>query len=77
MQDTVEQYRGFTLTVSPVKDNDDLWDFNYRITRADGSGEPRSRSQSAGGHANAEIAAVAGLEVARIEVDNLLALTAQ
>ena len=77
-----EQYKGFTIAVTPLKANDDLWDFEYRLTKlGDGGkdGDPASaitRSQSAGGHANADIACVAGMEVARTEVDNLLALAA-
>ena len=80
MQITTEEYKGFTIAVTPQKDTGDLWDFSYRITRtADGGkdGDPAAaitRSQSAGGHATADIACVAGLQVARTEVDNLLAL---
>lgn len=74
MSEVTEKYRGFNIVVTPVKDHDDLWDFDYQISRADGSGETRRRGQSAGGHASADIAAVSGIQVARIEVDNLLAL---
>ena len=71
-----QQYRGFSISVTPLRDHDDLWDFAYRITR---SGEPVAlsgiaRSQTLGGHATPEIACLAGLEVAKTEVDNLLAL---
>ena len=81
MQITTVEYKGYTIAVTPLKDTDDLWDFEYRITKlGDGGkdGDPSAaitRTQSASGHANAEIACVAGLEVARTEVDNLLALT--
>jgi hypothetical protein len=80
MQITTEEYKGFTIAVTPLKDCGDLWDFEYRITKqGDGGkdGDPSAaltRSQTAGGHATPEIACVAGLQVARIEVDNLLAL---
>lgn len=78
MQNASEQYRGFTIFVQPIKGKDDLWDFEYRLTRA-GEGRPAAqapvtRSQTAGGHATAEVACLAGIEVGRTEVDNLLAL---
>lgn len=82
MQSTTEQYKGYRLAVTPVKDSGDLWDFAYRITKAGPGGQDGdpgaaiTRSQSAGGHASPEIACLAGLQVARIEVDNLLALAA-
>lgn len=69
-----EEYRGYRIRVAPLKDNEDLWDFEYVLTRLDGEGEPRSRSRTAGGHLSAEAACLAGIEVARTEVDNLLAL---
>ena len=81
MQITTEEYKGFTIAVTPLKDCGDLWDFEYRITKlGDGGkdGDPASaitRSQTAGGHATPDIACVAGLQVARIEVDNLMALS--
>ncbi len=80
MQITTEEYKGFTIAITPLKDNGDLWDFEYRLTkRGDGGkdGDPAAaiiRSQTAGGHATPESACLAGLQVARIEVDNLLAL---
>ena len=82
MQITSEEYKGYRIAVTPMKDCEDLWDFEYRITRA-GQGGPDgdapaaiTRSQTAGGHATPEVACFAGLEVARTEVDNLLALAA-
>lgn len=80
MQIATEEYKGFTIAVTPVKDCGDLWDFTYRITKlGDGAqdGDPAavlSRSQSAGGHATPDTACAAGVQVARIEIDNLLAL---
>ena len=80
MQIATEEYKGFTIAVTPLKDTGDQWDFEYRITKTgqDGQdGDPAAaitRSQSAGGHATAEIACLAGIEVARTEVDNLVAL---
>lgn len=80
MQITTEEYKGFTIVVTPVKDNGDLWDFEYRITKTGQGGQDTdpapaiTRSQTAGGHATPEIAALSGVQVARTEVDNLLAL---
>jgi hypothetical protein len=74
MQETTEEYRGYRIVVTPTKDCDDLWDFEYHLRRIDGSGEERVRSKSAGGYAAPETACFAGIEVARTEVDNLLAL---
>lgn len=82
MEITTEVYKGFTIAVTPLKDRDDLWDFEYRINKAGEGGQDTdpaaaiTRSQTAGGHATPEIACVSGLQVARIEVDNLLALAA-
>ena len=76
MQVTTEQYKGYTIAVTPLKDCEDRWDFEYRIGKA-APGQPGAaitRSQTAGGHATPEIACLAGIEVARTEVDNLLAL---
>jgi hypothetical protein len=77
MQATSEQYKGYTIAVTPHKDCEDMWDFEYRISR--NGAEPAAaitRSQTAGGHLTPEVACLAGLEVARIEIDNLLALGA-
>lgn len=75
-----EQYKGYTIAVTPLKDCEDQWDFEYHITGPAGqngaAGAPITRSQTAGGHATPEVACLAGLQVARIEIDNLLALAA-
>jgi hypothetical protein len=73
------QYRGFAVSVTPVKDCEDLWDAVYRIVPSDGPagvlpGGAITRSSTLGGHATPEIARRAGLEVAKTEIDNLLAL---
>ncbi|OYO27854.1 hypothetical protein [Janthinobacterium sp. PC23-8] len=78
MNDTTarsEQYRGFTISVTPQKDHDDLWDFTYHLQRDAGAGgeaKDIERSRTLGGYSTPETACVAGLEVARTEVDNLL-----
>lgn len=80
MQNTTEEYKGFTIVVTPMKDCGDLWDFEYRITKTGQGGQDTdpapaiTRSQTAGGHATEEVACLAGVQVARTEVDNLLAL---
>jgi hypothetical protein len=80
MQATRQEYKGFTIAVTALKDHEDLWDFAYRITKLGQGGQDGdpaaaiTRGQSAGGHLSADAACQAGLEVARTEVDNLLAL---
>jgi hypothetical protein len=74
MQEAAEEYRGYKIVVAPIKDCEDMWDFEYRISPVAGGGETRRRSQTAGGHLTPDIACHAGIEVARTEVDNLLAL---
>jgi hypothetical protein len=66
------EYRGYRIEVEPIKDCSDLWDFEYTITSVDG-GEPRARAKTVGGYATADVARFAGIEVARTEIDNLLA----
>ena len=68
-----EQNRGFTISVTPQKDNDDLWDFTYRLQReGESAAQAITRSRTLGGYAAPETACTAGIEVARTEVDNLL-----
>lgn len=72
MQEVQEEYRGYRISVTPMKDCEDLWDFEYEITPATGGGAVRARAKTVGGYATAEVARMAGVEVARIEIDNLL-----
>jgi hypothetical protein len=74
MQEASDEYRGYRIVVTPIKDCEDMWDFEYRLKPIDGSGEERIRSKSNGGHLTPETACFAGIEVARTEIDNLLAL---
>lgn len=74
MQEATEEYRGYRIVVAPVKDCEDLWDFEYCLSRLDGADEQRSRAKSKGGYATSDTACFAGIEVARTEIDNLLAL---
>ncbi|WP_147384091.1 hypothetical protein [Noviherbaspirillum sedimenti] len=76
------EYRGFQIVVTPIKDHEDLWDFQYHISK---SGDPAatsighsiSRRQTFGGYETAAIACDAGIEVAKIEIDNHIALSAK
>ena len=83
MEIATEEYKGFTIAVTPIKDHGDLWDFEYRITKTGQGGQDGdpaaaiTRSKTAGGYNAAEIACAAGLQVGRTEVDNLLALAAK
>ena len=76
MQEAVDEYRGYRIVVAPAKDCNDLWDFEYHLSRLAGGAEPRVRAKTAGGYASAGTACLAGIEVARTEIDNLLALEA-
>ena len=74
MQIASQEYKGFSIDVTPLKDCNDLWDFSYRIVRAAAQGAvDLTRQQTAGGHASPDIARAAGVELARTEIDNLLA----
>jgi hypothetical protein len=72
MQEAQEEYRGYRIAVTPTKDCEDLWDFEYEITSVAGAGAARTRAKTVGGYATEEVARLAGIEVARIEIDNLL-----
>ncbi|MES3022424.1 MAG: hypothetical protein V4857_12665 [Pseudomonadota bacterium] len=76
MQIAREEYRGYTIVVQPIKDCNDMWDFEYELTRVGDDAAPIKRTQTAGGHADEGVAALAGFKVAKIEVDNLLAMAA-
>lgn len=78
MEIATEEYRGFTIAVMPIKDHGDLWDFEYRLSTAAGSGDDSAatftRSKTSGGYNSAATACSAGLQVARTEIDNRLAM---
>lgn len=72
-----QQYRGFTISVTPIQDHEDLWAFKYHIEKEGAAVAPSAgvtRQQTMEAHQSPEIALLAGLEVAKIEVDNYLAL---
>lgn len=80
MEIATEEYKGFTIAVTPIKDNGDLWDFEYRITKTGQGGQDGdpaaaiTRRKTAGGYNSADTACAAGLSVGRTEVDNVLAI---
>jgi hypothetical protein len=79
MESSIVEYRGFDIEVTPFKGNDDLWDFRYQVTR---HGDPEktvighsaTRRQTMNGHTTMEAASEAGMQLAKVEVDNYLAL---
>jgi hypothetical protein len=79
METKIEDYRGYQIEVTPIRDHEDLWDFQYRISKigdpdAVTAGHFVSRRETLEGYATAETACDAGVEVAKIEIDNRLAL---
>lgn len=68
------QYRGYQITVAAHQDCEDRWDFDYTLTPLDGKGETRQRSHTVNGQMTEDAAQMAAVEVARIEIDNLLAM---
>jgi hypothetical protein len=80
MENKTEQYRGYQIVVTPIKDHEDLWDFKYQISKSGDQenasiGNSISRRETLGGYATAATACDAGIEVAKIEVDNYIALS--
>jgi phage tail sheath gpL-like len=79
METKTEQYRGYQIVVTPIKDHEDLWDFQYQVTKVGdpnttSAGHSITRRETLGGYATAGIACDAGIEVAKIEVDNYIAI---
>ena len=80
METKTEEYRGFQIVVTSIIDHEDLWDFKYHITKIGNQvtasvGNSISRRETLGGYATAATACDAGIEVAKIEVDNYIALS--
>lgn len=70
-------YRGFTISIRPIQDHEDLWDFEYRLSQDGAQVAPARdslRSRTLSGHATPEIACDAGFELAKIEIDHRLAI---
>jgi hypothetical protein len=80
MEIATEEYQGFTIAVTPMRDRGGLWDVSYQITKTGQGGQDGdpaaalTRTQSAGGYATERAACAAGMAVARTDVDKLLAL---
>lgn len=70
------EYRGYKIDVKTMQDCEDRWDFDYTLTPLDGKGETRQRSQTLNGQMTQDAAQTAAIEVARTEVDNLIAMQA-
>jgi hypothetical protein len=70
------EYRGFTIAVTARQDCEDRWDFDYTLTPPAGKGEVRQRSHTVMGQMTEDAARVAAFEVARTEIDNVLAMQA-
>ncbi|HEY8099993.1 MAG TPA: hypothetical protein VIF82_04515 [Burkholderiaceae bacterium] len=80
METKTEEYRGYQIVVTPIKDHEDLWDFKYQISKIGDQaitsvGNSISRRETLGGYISAATACDAGIEVAKIEIDNHIALT--
>jgi hypothetical protein len=67
------EYRGYVIVPKPVPGHDDLWHDGYRILKAGTSVSSRTNTESA--HISRNTACDSSVEFAKIEIDNLLALT--
>ncbi|NKI70468.1 hypothetical protein GN109_13650 [Collimonas pratensis] len=67
------EYRGYVITPKPVQGHDDLWHDGYQIFKGDASVSSRTNTESA--HSTLHAAYDSSVEFAKIEVDNLVALT--
>jgi hypothetical protein len=74
------EYRGFHIVVTPMKDHEGLWDFKYQISKPNDpavalTGHSVTRRQTLIGYESADIACDAGIEVAKTEIDNYIAMS--
>lgn len=67
------EYRGYIIVPEPVQGHDDLWHDGYQILKAGSSVSSRTNTESA--HTSLDTAYDSSVEFAKIEVDNLVALT--
>jgi hypothetical protein len=67
------EYRGYVIVPKPVQGHDDLWHDGYQILKAGSSVSSRTNTESA--HTSLHTAYDSSVEFAKIEVDNLVALT--
>lgn len=78
MEPKIAEYRGYRIRVTPMEDHENRWDFAYQIEDiADAAARPlvlAQRSQTMDGYETPETACDAGVEVAKTEIDNHLAM---
>ena len=67
------EYRGYVIVPKPVQGHDDLWHDGYQILKGGASISSRTNTESA--HSTLDTAYDSSVEFAKIEVDNLVALT--
>ncbi|AMP10969.1 hypothetical protein CAter282_3272 [Collimonas arenae] len=67
------EYRGYVIVPQPVQGHDDLWHDGYQILKAGASVSSRTNTESV--HTTRGTAIDSSVEFAKIEVDNLAALT--
>jgi len=67
------EYRGYVIVPKPVQGHDDLWHDGYQILKAGAGVSSRTNTESA--HTSEDTAYDSSVEFAKIEVDNLVALT--
>ena len=66
-------YRGYTIVPLPTQGHDDLWHDGYQILIAGAQVTSRNNTESA--HSTRDTAFDSSVDFAKIEVDNLIALT--
>jgi len=66
-------YRGYVIVALPTQGHDDLWHDGYQILKAGAQVASRTNTESA--HTSRDTALDSSLEFAKIEIDNLVALT--
>lgn len=67
------RYRGYVIVPKPGKGHDDLWHDGYQILKAGANVSSRTNTESA--HTSLSTAYDSSVEFARIEVDNLVAMS--
>lgn len=67
------EYRGYVIVAQPTQGHDDLWHDGYQIFKAGTQVASRNNTESA--HSSRETARDSSLDFAKIEIDNLVALT--
>jgi len=73
VQNSNVEYRGYVIAAQPTQGHDDLWHDGYQIFKA--GVEIASRHDTESAHTSRDTALDSSLDFARIEIDNLVALT--